>query len=395
MAMQPLTFAQFARIAPHVVRSRKPIMGHGRHGIGKSEVVYQLADKLTPLMNEGFTDTWGDNYVFPVIERRVSQMPDTGDIVGVPEVAEKSDLGRVTNMASMEWFATACNQPCILFFDEADRGSQDVRQAIMELTDSRKIAGKTLHPDTIVIAMVNGGAHDTGNVYQVNDMDAAELDRWWHVDLEPSVEDWTSWASDAGINPVVVDFIKAQPRFLEQKEAVGPHDVTPSRRSWVHFNKCLASAAEAGTDYLTPVEGVCPLDLVFLGRGFVGESAVTAFRDFAGKYNNRVSVQDVLDNTNPDGTANWGIGDFVDMNERLSVWAEIESISEEQNQNLATFVAAQPLEAVAKFWGQMGSAHPTVMGRLWKLGVTVQGKDRCFGDIVTEACGSTEPGKTE
>ena len=46
MATQGISFAQFSKIAPHIIRSRKPIMGHGRHGIGKSEIVYQLVDKL-------------------------------------------------------------------------------------------------------------------------------------------------------------------------------------------------------------------------------------------------------------------------------------------------------------------------------------------------------------
>lgn len=392
MAMQALTFAQFGRIAPHIIRSRKPIMGHGRHGIGKSEVVYQLADKLTPLMGDGFAEQWGADYIFPVVERRVSQMPDTGDIVGVPEVAEKDSLGRVTNMASMEWFAVACNQPCILFFDEADRGSQDVRQAIMELTDSRKIAGKTLHPDTIVIAMVNGGAHDTGNVYQVNEMDAAELDRWWHVDLEPSVEDWTGWATDAGVSPVIVDFIKAQPRFLEQKEPAGPHEVTPSRRSWAHLNKCITLAAAEGTNYLEATDGVCPLDLVFIARGFVGESAATAFRDFASKYSNRVSPEDILNGEAVEVTDKWGISDFVDMNERLSNLDGIKQVDDVQLKHLASFVSKQPHEAIAKFWTQFGSAHHDLMGRIWTIKVEVRsGEFIRLGDIITEACGTPRP----
>ena len=46
MATQGISFAQFAKIAPHILRTRKPIMGHGAHGIGKSAIVYQLADKL-------------------------------------------------------------------------------------------------------------------------------------------------------------------------------------------------------------------------------------------------------------------------------------------------------------------------------------------------------------
>ena len=45
-----ISFKQFNSIAPHVIRSRKPIMGHGKHGIGKSELVYQLADKLVSIL---------------------------------------------------------------------------------------------------------------------------------------------------------------------------------------------------------------------------------------------------------------------------------------------------------------------------------------------------------
>ena len=47
---QGISFAQFTKIAPYIIRSRKPIMGHGKHGIGKSELVYQLTDKLANIL---------------------------------------------------------------------------------------------------------------------------------------------------------------------------------------------------------------------------------------------------------------------------------------------------------------------------------------------------------
>ena len=193
MKSNGISFKQFNRIAPIVIRSRKPIMGHGPHGIGKSALAYQLADKLADILGDDFKAEWGDDYVFPVVERRASQMADTGDVIGVPE-PEDSSWGRKTTFAPMGWFLQACNEPCILFVDELDRGNSDVRQAFMELTDSRKIAGHTLHPDTIIIGMVNGGSHDEQNAYQVAEMDPAESDRWWHCNLQPTVEDWLDWA---------------------------------------------------------------------------------------------------------------------------------------------------------------------------------------------------------
>jgi len=47
MAMH-IDFAQLTRILPHVIKARKPVLIRGKHGIGKSEVVYQLAPKRNP-----------------------------------------------------------------------------------------------------------------------------------------------------------------------------------------------------------------------------------------------------------------------------------------------------------------------------------------------------------
>ena len=85
MATHGISFEQFGKIAPYILRSRKPIMGHGKHGIGKSELVYQLADKLAGILGAEFTTKYGKDYVFPVVERRASQMADTGDVIGVRE----------------------------------------------------------------------------------------------------------------------------------------------------------------------------------------------------------------------------------------------------------------------------------------------------------------------
>ena len=62
-----IDFKSFLQCAPHVIKVRKPILIRGRHGIGKSEVVYQIAESLD----------------LPVVERRASQMTE-GDLLGMP-----------------------------------------------------------------------------------------------------------------------------------------------------------------------------------------------------------------------------------------------------------------------------------------------------------------------
>ena len=161
-----IDFKTFNQVAPHVAAVRKPVLLRGRHGVGKSEVVYQLAQALDK----------------PVVERRASQMTE-GDLVGLP----KTD-GDVTSFCPPDWFQAACDNAVVLFFDEVDRAVTEVRQGLFELTDSRKLNGWFLHPETLIVAAVNGGEH--GAQYQVGEMDPAELDRWTVFDVEPSTEDW-------------------------------------------------------------------------------------------------------------------------------------------------------------------------------------------------------------
>ena len=60
-------FKTFISLAPAVSKAGLPVILRGRHGVGKSQVVYQIAK----------------NMELPVVERRASQMTE-GDLVGLP-----------------------------------------------------------------------------------------------------------------------------------------------------------------------------------------------------------------------------------------------------------------------------------------------------------------------
>ena len=170
----------------------------------------------------------------PVVERRASQMTE-GDLVGLPSVE-----GESTRFNPPDWFKQACDTGVVLFLDEVDRATIEVRQGIFELTDSRKLNGYKLHPKTVVFAAVNGGEH--GAQYQVGEMDPAELDRWTVFDVEPSVEDWLDWANNSGISTEVWNTINQNRNHLEHNDDFEPNKVYPSRRSWERLDECLKSA---------------------------------------------------------------------------------------------------------------------------------------------------------
>ena len=317
-----IDFKTFVSVAPHVLNVRKPLMLRGRHGVGKSELVYQVAADLD----------------LPVVERRASQMTE-GDLVGLP----KTD-GEVTSFCPPDWLADACSRPVLLFLDEVDRAIPEVRQGIFELTDSRKIFGNYLHPDTVVVAAVNGGEH--GSQYQVGEMDPAELDRWTVFDVEPTTEDWLDWAKN-NTETVIWDFINQNRSHLEHNEDFEPNKVYPSRRSWVRLNDCLFGGGLLGEDH-NPV-------IFHLATGFVGFEAAVAFNDFVKNYERQVTVEMILDEGKVEKTSDFNINEhcaLIEKMEATEVFTEI--LNEEQCKNLANYFVSLPSEAVMKLWQALG-----------------------------------------
>ena len=58
-----LDFQPFTSVAPHVLAVKKPLMLRGRHGIGKSELVYQIAPKVVSQYSVDFLGTKVAAYV--------------------------------------------------------------------------------------------------------------------------------------------------------------------------------------------------------------------------------------------------------------------------------------------------------------------------------------------
>ena len=316
-------FKTFVSLAPSVSAARLPVLLRGRHGIGKSQVVYQLA------ANAGL----------PVVERRASQMTE-GDLVGLPSVE-----GNRTSFNPPDWFKQACEEPVVLFLDEVDRATLEVRQGIFELTDSRKLNGHNLHEDTLIFAAVNGGEH--GEHYQVNEMDPAELDRWSVWDIEPTVEDWLAWAKN-NVDGLIWDFINQNRNHLEHNGDIEPNKRYPSRRSWKRLNDVLAQAdqLEAGPAMFN------------LAQSFVGFEAAVALTDFVKTYERQVTVPMILDEGQVEKTSNFGINDHAALVEKMEAEEVFkEALTETQVANLAAYFVTVPSEIAMKLWTVMGEGN--------------------------------------
>jgi len=315
-------FKTFVKLAPAVSAAKLPVLLRGRHGVGKSQVVYQLAAEMG----------------LPVVERRASQMTE-GDLVGLPSID-----GNRTTFNPPDWFKEACEEPVCLFLDEVDRATLEVRQGIFELTDSRKLNGHHLHPDTVVFAAINGGEH--GEQYQVNEMDPAELDRWSVWDLEPTVEDWLNWGKE-NVDGLVWDFINQNRNHLEHKGEIEPNKRYPSRRSWKRLNDVLDGAGF--------LEEASPA-MFTLAQSFVGFEAAVSLNDFAKNYERVVTVEQLLNGERIDALAAMSLNEHCAMIEKVEAEDTCKSeLTDEHISNLANYFVSLPSEAAMKLWSVLST----------------------------------------
>jgi len=336
--MATIDYATFNKVIQPIINARFPVLIRGRHGIGKSTVVYQLAKRLG----------------LPVVERRASQMTE-GDLLGLPKLKKS-----VTSWCPPEWLATACNEPVVLFLDEVDRATLEVRQGIFELCDSRKIAGNALHPDTLIFACVNGGEH--GSQYQVGEMDPAELDRYTVFDVEPTVEDWLNWAK-GNISQEIWDFINHNHGHLEHKGDYEPNKVYPSRRSWERLSQTLSGMGDEIESSSVTYQ---------ISQAFIGFEGAVAFNNFLKDYDRQVSIEDLLDDGKFDLIKKWKINDHNAMVEKMkSKDIFSERLSDTRLDNLAKYFVSLPSEIVMVLWQALAQTDESTynIAKLWAIEV--------------------------
>jgi hypothetical protein len=344
-----ITFANLFSMIPALLSGDESnlysVLIRGRHGIGKSWIAYLSASNLTwdieALKTRAIRAGAGETSL-PVIEQRASQMTE-GDLLGLPSPEMVRVNGQLAaNLRPFAWLIKACTEPVVLFLDEIDRGTTEVRQGFFQLGDSRQINGWKLHPGTVVFGAVNGGVHAAQ--YQVADMDPAELDRWVTFDVEPSVEDWLNWAKGE-VHPILWDFINQNHDHLEHKGEFEPGTVYPSRRSWHRLSNTLAKVNMLDDEQAN-------LGLLFnLSHGFVGFEAAVCFRDFVENFERQVTIEDILDDGKIEKTKDFGLVDHVALIEKMDARDIFSAkIKDPRMINLVAYFDALPAEARMKLF---------------------------------------------
>lgn len=134
----------------------------------------------------------------------------------------------------------------LLFIDEINRCEHTVQQELMNLILNREINGYQLADEVKILAAMNPSSKYGADFdYQVVDMDAAQENRFVWLHMESNPNQWIKWATGAGIEQVIIEFISTFPEYLNKKNE---EDVRATPRSYERVSKSykIYKANESG-----------------------------------------------------------------------------------------------------------------------------------------------------
>lgn len=270
--------------------TRKSILLKGTHGIGKTEWVSGMAEKLG----------------LKLVIWHASHAADAGDITGLPfriteTDAETGKTYEVTRFAKPQWMIQ--NKPVLLLLDEINRGLSIALNAIMQLTNNGTYDDISLPEGSRIFACINP---EEDGKYDVGTMDAAQLDRFAIYEFKPTVEEWLEWAVGKGLDFRVTGYIQSHPTNLdpytnqELVKSVQGTDcgVLPSRRCWEQVSDTIKNGDKErawegteGTKLLTEIVA-----------GLVGNGAALDFISYFKAQGNALSPKMLMEADKIDAT---------------------------------------------------------------------------------------------
>lgn len=262
-----------------------PIALWGGVGVGKSQIVAQLAKQLgyklydVRLSDKEPSDLGG--LPVPVLEfwevdatgkrtgrcERVGFIPKTGNTV--------ETKGRVEYMMA-GILPFEIDEKVLLFFDEVDRTDIGVLNALLQIVLDRRINGHRLG-DNVRIVMAGNSTTDDGTTT----LTLAAKTRTIHIYTKSDLESWMEWAEESedgktqNTSALIRAFAKADPEIwkngAEEYEKKLSDLAIPTNRTWVMADKIIAVAEKIEAESAVKTKDI----LSALVQGCVGHVAMT------------------------------------------------------------------------------------------------------------------------
>ncbi|MDL2316458.1 MoxR family ATPase [Desulfovibrio sp. OttesenSCG-928-A18] len=236
---------------------RQPVFIWGPPGVGKSQVVAQVAkEKGLALLDIRAI------LLDPVDLRGLPRITGSGDVVWCPPgfLPGKGDPERG-----------------ILFLDELNAAPPMVQAACYQLVLDRRIGEYSL-PDGWNIVAAGNRDRDKAVTHR---MPSALANRMVHLNFDICLDDWLAWAQQAGIRQEICAFLRFRPTMLHDFDPASAAKAFASPRSWEFASRILASSPPPALEHE-------------LFQGTIGSTAAAEFMGFLGVWRELPTVEDVL-----------------------------------------------------------------------------------------------------
>ncbi len=217
-------------------KANLPVLMHGKHGVGKSELFHRAAADLG----------------VSIVVRDLSLM-EPPDLIGIPRV----DSDGRTRYAPPAFLPTEAKG--LLVFEELNRAPRYVVAPCLQLLTARALNDYRLPPGWVPCAAVN----DIEDGYLVEELDAALLARFVRFRIQPDRKEWCTWARHNRIHPDVLSFVEGNPHAFDEPQA--------NPRAWSYVSNLLHAGQGCSAD-----------DLAVAVAGLVGETWSGAFMGYTG-----------------------------------------------------------------------------------------------------------------
>jgi hypothetical protein len=192
-----------------------PVMLWAAPGIGKSQIISQLADE----------------HNVPMIDIRLSQM-EPSHLRGIP--FKNGDLVD-WSIPSLLPDAARHGEQGILFLDEITSAPPTVSAAAYQLILDRRL-GDYIVPEGWVIFAAGNRQGDRGVTYS---MPAPLANRFSHYELDVNLDDWVAWAYKNNIDERIIGFLRYRPEHLFEFDPAHNPVAFPSPRTWEFTHRAL------------------------------------------------------------------------------------------------------------------------------------------------------------
>ena len=207
------------------LKIRRPAFLWGPPGIGKSDLVKQIADELDR----------------EVIDVRLALWEPT-DIKGIPYY--NADQGKMVWAPPAE-LPTDPESTAIIFLDELNSAPPAVQAAAYQLVLNRKVGTYSL-PKGVDIVAAGNREGDRGVTYR---MPAPLANRFLHLEMKVDFDDFQDWATLNKVHPEVVGYVGFAKQDLYDFDPKSPSKSFATPRSWV-FVSDLLNDDDVDTDTL-------------------------------------------------------------------------------------------------------------------------------------------------